>query len=205
MSSGAAAHEVAAVSGLLMAVGRILARFAVVDAADFVAMSPAVACVLGSVAVVSIVAVVSVVSVVGIVLLERLDVLHCGGELGGKVVVVGEEGGERLAVRFCSAGEAGEGVIGCIFFVKIVCDVGVVSCMLAGLLLQAEGSLRQKEMGLEIGPCFVGGWFLVPFFAFVEVESGVEYQCVGGVADLIGRERLISCIGEFHCVFDLID
>ena len=169
MSSGAAAHEVAAVSGLLMAVGRMLARFAVVDAADFVAMGPAVACILGSVAVVSIVAVVSVVSVVGIVLLERLDVLQCRGELGGKVVVVGEEGGERLAVRFCSAGEAGEGIIGCIFFVKAVRDVGVVSCMLTCLLLQAKGLLRQKEIGFKISPCFVGGWFFVPLFAFIKI------------------------------------
>ncbi len=107
---------------------------------------------------------------IGCVLLECLDVCQGGSEFVGEVVVIGYQGGKGLSVGFSGAGKTGERVVGCIFFVAhVCCNVGVVSSVLACLLLEAKGALGMKEISLEFRPCFVCGVFLVPFFTLVKV------------------------------------
>jgi hypothetical protein len=156
------------VSGsLLVAFGWVLAGFAGVDAADLETMGPAITSVFISVRIWLI--------SVACIKLESLDVGHGGGELIGEVVVVGNKSGKGLAIRFSGAGKTGKGIVGCIFFFNILGQICVVTGLLAGLLLEAKGTLGEEKMFFEICPC-LGCWDLfIPFFAFVKIQPSVKH------------------------------
>lgn len=82
--------------------------------------------------------------------------------------------------------------------------IGMIARGGRGLLLLAKEMWGIKKMAFELDPGLVGRVFLVPSFAVIKENAGVEYESESGVHDLLVGHGLVAGI-HFGTLFNLID